>query len=80
MFVVCINMGPYGSKNFKTLLHQQITCTEINTHTYIFFQTSPEFSSQWSSQKYCFGYSNFEFTIFNDFFFENLKFKIVPYG
>ncbi len=36
-------MGPNGSENFKTLLLLQITAKG--------FQTSPEFSSQWSSKK-----------------------------
>ena len=40
-------MGPYGSKNFKTLLLQ------IEAKS---FQPSPEISSRWSSQKYCFGF------------------------
>ncbi len=45
---VFVNMVPYGIQNFKTLLFPQIT--------FDFFLTSPEFSSQWSSQKYCFGF------------------------
>ena len=55
---VFVNMGPSGSKNFKTLLLPQITLES--------FQTYSEFSSQLSPQKYCFGF--FEFLIFNDFF------------
>ena len=39
-FFVFVNIGPFGSKNFKTLLLPQIT--------FDFFQT-PEVSSQWSS-------------------------------
>ncbi len=35
---VFVNMGPYGSKNFKTLLLPQITID--------YFETTPEFSSQ----------------------------------
>ncbi len=50
-FFVFINMGPYGSQNFKTLLLPQIT--------FEFFQAFSEFSSQWSSQKYCFGFLKF---------------------
>ncbi len=41
-------MGPYGSQNFKTLLLLQITFES--------FQTFSVFSSQWSWQKYCFGF------------------------
>ncbi len=67
-FFFFVNMGHYGSKNFKTLVLRQIT--------FIFFQTSAEFSSQWSSKKYCSEFLNFEFTIV----FENFKFTIVPYG
>ncbi len=37
IFFVFINMGPYGSKNFKTLLLLQIAAES--------FQTFPEFSS-----------------------------------
>ena len=43
---VFVNMGPYWSKNVKTLLLPHITFES--------FQTFSEFSSQWSSQKYCF--------------------------
>ncbi len=41
-FFVFLNMGPYGSENFKTRLPLQIAAES--------FQTFPEFSSQWSSQ------------------------------
>ena len=62
-------MGPNGSENFKTLLLPQISFGS--------FQTFSEFSSQWSSQKYCDDFFlNFEFTTFN----EPLNFTIVPYG
>ncbi len=37
IFFVFVNMGPYGSKNFKTLLLLQIAAES--------FQTFPEFSS-----------------------------------
>ncbi len=37
------------------------------------FQTFPEFSSHWPSQKHCFGFFKFEFTIFHDFFFFFVK-------
>ncbi len=67
-FFVFVYMGPYGSQNFKNLLLPQIITFEL-------FLTSPEFSSQWSSQKCCFGFCSFEFTIFNEF----LKFTIVSY-
>ncbi len=36
----------------------------------------PDFFSQMSSQKYCFGFLNFKFPIFNEF----LNFTIAPYG
>ncbi len=64
-------MGPNGSENFKTLL-LQIAVKR--------FETGPEFSSQWSSQKYVWDFWNFEFMIFNDFFYENSNFTIVAYG
>ncbi len=55
-----VNVGPYGSQNFKTLLLPQITFES--------FQTFSEFSSQWSWQTYCFGFlkllSFWFFTIF----------------
>ncbi len=44
-------MGLYGSQNFKTLLLES-------------FQPYPEFSSQLSSQKYCFGFLKFEVSDF----------------
>ncbi len=44
-------MGPYGGQYFKTLLLPQIT--------FEFFVFSPEFSSQWFSQKYCVGFLKF---------------------
>ena len=47
-FFVFVNMGPYGSQNFKRLLLPQITFES--------FQTFSEFSSERSSQKYCFGF------------------------
>ncbi len=40
-FFIFVNMGPYGSENFKTLLLLQIAAKR--------FETCPEFSSQWSS-------------------------------
>ncbi len=48
---VFVNMGPYSSENFKTLLLLKIAaeCSQS------FF----EFSTQWSSQKYCFGFLKF---------------------
>ena len=64
-------MGPYGSETFKTLLLQSTAKS---------FQTSPEFSSQWSAQNYVGDVLNFEFLIFDDFFFKNFKFTIVAYG
>ncbi len=41
---VFINLQPYGSENFKTLLLLQIADKN--------FQTCPEVSSEWSSQHY----------------------------
>ncbi len=51
IFFVFVNMGPYGSQNFKTLLLPQITLES--------FQTVSESSSLWSSQKCCFGFLKF---------------------
>ncbi len=45
-----------------------------------YVQTSPEFSSQWSSQNSVLDFWNFEFLIINDFFFKNFKFTMVAYG
>ena len=67
---IFINMGPNGSENFKTLLHVQIAARR---------ETCREFSSQWSSQKYIWGFWSFEFLIFN-YFFDNSKFTTVAYG
>ena len=64
------HMGPNGSETFKTLLLLQITTKS--------FQTSPEFSSQWSSQKNVWDFWNFENWNFNDFFFVFLN--MGPYG
>ncbi len=58
-------MGPCGNQNFKTLLLPQIT-----------FESSrpfPEFSSQLSSERYC-------FWIFEILSFWFRTFTIVPYG
>ncbi len=54
---VFVNMGSYGSQNFTTLLLPQITFES--------FQPFPEFSSQLSLQKCCFG------------FFENLNYRFL---
>ncbi len=48
---VFVNMGPYGSQNFKTLLLPHIT--------FELFQTFLNFLSQGSSQKYFFGFLKF---------------------
>ncbi len=65
LFFGFVNMGPYRSQNFKTLLLPQITFES--------FQTFSEFSSQWSSRKYC-----FEFLIFQNFSFVFIN--MGPYG
>ncbi len=72
MFFVLANMRPNGTENFKTLPLLQIAAKS--------FQICPKFSFQRSSQYYGGDFRNFEFAIFNDFFFENFKFTIVPYG
>ncbi len=59
-------MESHGSKNFKTILVPQIT--------FEFFQTFPEFSSQWSSVLL---FWVFEILRFFGIFFENYKFTIV---
>ncbi len=48
LFHFFVNIKPYGSKNFQTLLPPQITFESV--------QYFSEFSSQWSSQKYFFGF------------------------
>ena len=65
-FFVFVNMGPKERENFKMLLLLQIVAES--------FHTFPEFSSQWSSQNYVWNFWNFEFPIFNEFFFR--KFQI----
>ncbi len=55
-----VNMGPYRSQNFKRLLLLQINFES--------FQTFSEISSQWSSQKYCFGFFKFWVFDFSGFF------------
>ncbi len=56
-----VNMGPYGSQNFKTLLLFKIFQNDSKGFKISFesFQTFSEISSQWSSQKYCFGFLKF---------------------
>ncbi len=60
IFFVFVNMGPYGSENFKMLLLLQIADKS--------FQTFPEFSSQWSSQNHVWDFWNFENWNFNKFY------------
>ncbi len=50
-FFIFINIGPYGSQNFKN-------ATPPSNHFWS-FQTFSELSSEWSSQKYCFGFLKF---------------------
>ncbi len=71
ILTIFVNMGPYWSKHFKKLLLPQ-TGFEV-------FQTSSEFSSQWSSQEYSVDFLNFKLPIFH-IFFETFEFTIVPYG
>ncbi len=59
-------MGPYGSENFKTPLLLQIAAKT--------FQTCDTHEFSW--QNYVGDFWNFEFPIFNDFFFENFKFTL----
>ncbi len=56
IFFFFINMGPCGCENFKTLLLLQIETKNP--------QASPEFSFQWSSQKYLFRFLTTFFSIF----------------
>ncbi len=64
-----VNMGPYGSQNFESLLLLQITFES--------FETFSEFSSLLSSQKYCFGFLKFWVFEFPRFFF---RVNMGPYG
>ena len=64
-FFIFVNMGPYGSHNFKTLLLPQITFES--------FQTFSEFSSQWSSKSTVFWFGKFWVSVF-------FKFTTIPYG
>ncbi len=68
-FFVFVNMGPNGSQNFKTLLPQ------ISFES---FQTFSEISSQWSWQKYCFGFLKFWVFDFSEILF--LFVNMGPYG
>ncbi len=61
IFFVFVNIGLYGSKNFKTLLLPQITFES--------FQTFSEISSQLSTLKECFGFLKFLVYDFSRFFF-----------
>ncbi len=64
-FFIFVNMGPYGSKTFKTLLLPQIAFESCLTFS--------EISSQWSSQKYCFGFVKFWVYDFSGIFFIFVK-------
>ncbi len=55
IFFVFVNMGPYGSKHFKTLLLQ------------IAANGFPEFSSHWSSHNYVWDFLNFKNWNFKNF-------------
>ncbi len=62
----CTCMGRIGDMDHmaaKTSKHY--SCLKS---LFIFFQTSPEFYSHWTSQKYCFRFGNFELTGFHMFF------------
>ncbi len=59
-FFVFVNMGPYGSENFQTLLLLQIAAEN--------FQTFPECSSQWSSQNYVWDFEILKIEILMIFF------------
>ena len=61
-------MGPYGNKNFKTLLFPQITFKS--------FQTFSDFSSQWSSQKYLFWFCNLSIRFVTIFFSYSLTWDL----
>ncbi len=65
-------MGQYGSQNVKTLLLLQIASKH--------FQTSPKFSSEWSSQNYFGTFKIFSFRFLAIFLFENFEFTIIAYG
>ncbi len=63
-FFVSVNIGPYGSENFKK---------------YSSYTSQPKVLKlvlnppQWASQNYAWDFWNFEFSIFNDFFFESFN-------
>ena len=71
IFFIFVNMGPYGSKKLQCYkkLQLQSKCYSSLKSLLNLFKLFSEISSK-SSQKYCFGYWNFEFTNFKDFFFE----------
>ncbi len=70
IFFIFVNMGPYGSQNFKTLLLPQISFES--------FQFFSEISSQWSWQKYCFGFLKFWVFDFSGILFVFIN--MGPYG
>ena len=59
-FFSFVNMGPNGGENFKTLVLLQITAES--------FETSSEFSSQWSSQNYVWDFKILKIEILVIFF------------
>ncbi len=59
IFSLFLNMGPYGSEHYKTILLLQIAAER--------FQTSPDFYSQWSSQNYFGDFWTFENSNFHEF-------------
>ncbi len=72
MIFVFINMGPYGSKKFKTLLLPQIT--------FEFFQTFLKFLLSCPHKSTGLNFWNFEFLIFHDFSSFSLQWDGVKFG
>ncbi len=70
---VFVNLGPYGSKNFKTLVLIQINFESVEAFS--------EFASQWSSQKYIFVFFWKLSLRFLTFFFRKFQIHhmILPY-
>ncbi len=67
-------MGPNGSKNFKSYRYSSYKLQPKVLKLVLNFPPN-------GPHKSTFGiFLNFEFLIFNEFFFENIKFTLVAYG
>ncbi len=70
IFILFVNVGPNGSKNYKTLLLLQIAAKRL--------ETCLEFSAQWSSRNYFWVFRNFDFLLIIIFFFKIANSPLYP--